>query len=232
MQSILIVDDNREIADIIARYAEDEGFATDIASDGKRALALLKVHDYSMVLLDVMMPHMDGFTVCRKIRETSMVPIIMVTARGEDYERIMGLEIGADDYIVKPFVPGELMARIKAILRRVGHAPGAGESDNANVRTHDTLAVNLDEFTVTIGGQNVRLTKKEIEILWILMQYPNKVFTRDNLLDSVWGYDYYGDTRTVDSHIKRLRAKLSAFDHPSWDITTVWGMGYKFENHA
>lgn len=180
-----------------------------------------------MVLLDVMMPKIDGFTVCRKIRETSMVPIIIVTARGEDYERIMGLEIGADDYIVKPFIPGEVVARIKAILRRID-----SETDIKNgeqLYTLDSLSVNLSTFTVTINNEPVLLTKKEIEILWLLIRNPNKVFTRDNLLDSVWGYDYYGDNRTVDSHIKRLRAKLSDFEHSNWDIKTVWGMGYKFE---
>lgn len=227
MQNILIADDNKQITDILKQYAEDEGFTAYVAYDGKASLELFGKHSFSMILLDVMMPEMDGFTVCRKIRETSMVPIIMVTARGEDYERIMGLEIGADDYIVKPFVPGEVMARIKAILRRIDREPEA--KDNKQMYTHDTLTVNLDTFTVTINNENIPLTKKEIEILWILVRHPNKVFTRDNLLDSVWGYDYYGDTRTVDSHIKRLRAKLAAFSHPAWEIKTVWGMGYKFE---
>ncbi|MGF6375351.1 DNA-binding response OmpR family regulator [Clostridiales Family XIII bacterium PM5-7] len=227
MQNVLIADDNRQIADVLKQYIEDDGFSAHVVYDGEKALELFEKKNFSMVLLDVMMPKIDGFTVCRKIRETSMVPIIIVTARGEDYERIMGLEIGADDYIVKPFIPGEVVARIKAILRRID-----SETDIKNgeqLYTLDSLSVNLSTFTVTINNEPVLLTKKEIEILWLLIRNPNKVFTRDNLLDSVWGYDYYGDNRTVDSHIKRLRAKLSGFEHSNWDIKTVWGMGYKFE---
>lgn len=227
MKNILIADDNKQITDILKQYAEDEGFTVFVANDGKQAYRLFENHDFTMILLDVMMPEMDGFTVCRKIRETSMVPIIMVTARGEDYERIMGLEIGADDYIVKPFVPGEVMARIKAILRRIDRA--SGPKENSQKKSFDNLTVDLDTFTVLLSEQVVPLTKKEIEILYILMEHPNKVFTRDNLLDSVWGYNYYGDTRTVDSHIKRLRSKLDNYEHKKWSITTVWGMGYKFE---
>lgn len=227
MKNILIADDNRQITDILKQYAEDEGFRVYTAYDGHAAYRLFGQQEFAMILLDVMMPEMDGFTVCRKIRERSMVPIIMITARGEDYERIMGLEIGADDYIVKPFTPAEVMARIKAILRRVDQ--DAFSQAKAQVKVFDSLSVNLDTFTVTIADTPVSLTKKEIEILYILMRHPNKVFTRDNLLDSVWGYDYYGDTRTVDSHIKRLRAKLDGYAHPNWNITTVWGMGYKFE---
>ncbi|MCP1103425.1 DNA-binding response OmpR family regulator [Aequitasia blattaphilus] len=227
MKKILIADDNRQITDILKQYAEDEGFTVYTAYNGRETYDLFTQHDFAMILLDVMMPEMDGFTVCRKIRETSMVPIIMVTARGEDYERIMGLEIGADDYIVKPFAPIEVMARIKAILRRIDRKFDAKLNEQA--RDFDNLSVNLDTFSATIADIPVPLTKKEIEILYILMEYPNKVFTRDNLLDHVWGYEYYGDTRTVDSHIKRLRAKLEEYDHPHWNITTVWGMGYKFE---
>lgn len=227
MQNILIADDNKQITDVLKQYAESDGFTVYTAHNGGEALNLFQKHNYAMILLDVMMPEMDGFTVCRKIRESSMVPIIMITARGEDYERIMGLEIGADDYIVKPFVPGEVMARIKAILRRVDH--DSSRSKTQQVLEYDTLYVNLNTFIVTLQGKPVPLTKKETEILWIIMEHPNKVFTRDNLLDSVWGYEYYGDTRTVDSHIKRLRAKLAVADHPNWEIKTVWGMGYKFE---
>lgn len=227
MKNILIADDNRQILDILKQYAEGEGFTVYEAQDGRQAYDLFEKHDFTMILLDVMMPEMDGFTVCRKIRETSMVPIIMVTARGEDYERIMGLEIGADDYIVKPFVPGELMARIKAILRRINpNTEGKSEGQEKKI---DNLSINIDTFTVKISEDVVPLTKKEIEIFYILMSNPNKVFTRDHLLDQVWGYDYYGDTRTVDSHIKRLRAKLDKYNHSNWNITTVWGMGYKFE---
>lgn len=227
MKNILIADDNRQITDILKQYAEGEGYVVYTAFDGREAYSLFQKHNFDMLLLDVMMPEMDGFTVCRKIRETSMVPIIMVTARGEDFERIMGLEIGADDYIVKPFIPGEVMARIKAILRRVGGDTGKTDSDH--IKSYGNLSVNTETFVVTIDNKQVSLTKKEIEILYILMGNPNKVFTRDNLLDSVWGYDYYGDTRTVDSHIKRLRAKLDGYEHPGWSINTVWGIGYKFE---
>lgn len=227
MQKILIADDNRQITDILKQYARDEGFDVYLAYDGQEALDLFQKHEFTIILLDVMMPETDGFTVCRKIRETSMVPIIMVTARGEDYERIMGLEIGADDYIVKPFVPGEVMARIRAILRRIDRPTTEEKTDG--VSTFGNLSVNINTFTVEIDHQAVPLTKKEIEILCVLIRHPDKVFTRENLLCSVWGYDYFGDTRTVDSHIKRLRAKLSSYEHPAWDIKTVWGMGYKFE---
>ena len=180
-----------------------------------------------MVLLDVMMPEMDGFQVCREIRKTSSVPIIMVTARGEDFERIMGLDMGADDYIVKPFSPGEVMARIRAILRRI--SPDPKESQDKNILIYDNLTINIEEFTVLIEAESVSLTKKEIEILYTMAKNPNKLFTRDNLLNSLWGYDYFGDARTVDSHIKRLRAKLDSYHHPNWEIKTGWGMGYKFE---
>lgn len=151
----------------------------------------------------------------------------MVTARGEDFERIMGLDMGADDYIVKPFSPGEVMARIRAILRRI--SPDPKESQDKNILIYDNLTINIEEFTVLIEAESVSLTKKEIEILYTMAKNPNKLFTRDNLLNSLWGYDYFGDARTVDSHIKRLRAKLDSYHHPNWEIKTVWGMGYKFE---
>lgn len=198
-----------------------------IANDGKEALSLFSRNTFDLVLLDVMMPEMDGFQVCREIRKTSSVPIIMVTARGEDFERIMGLDMGADDYIVKPFSPGEVMARIRAILRRI--SPDPKESQDKNILIYDNLTINIEEFTVLIEAEPVSLTKKEIEILYTMAKNPNKLFTRDNLLNSLWGYDYFGDARTVDSHIKRLRAKLDSYHHPNWEIKTVWGMGYKFE---
>lgn len=198
-----------------------------IANDGKEALSLFSRNTFDLVLLDVMMPEMDGFQVCREIRKTSSVPIIMVTARGEDFERIMGLDMGADDYIVKPFSPGEVMARIRAILRRI--SPDPKESQDKNILIYDNLTINIEEFTVLIEAESVSLTKKEIEILYTMAKNPNKLFTRDNLLNSLWGYDYFGDARTVDSHIKRLRAKLDSYHHPNWEIKTVWGMGYKFE---
>ena len=178
-----------------------------------------------LVLLDVMMPKLDGFEVCRELRRRSMVPIIMVTARGEDFERIMGLDIGADDYILKPFSAGEVMARVRAILRRVQPR----EAEQQNLYSVGNLVIDLDKYLVTIGGADVTLTKKEVELLWTLAKNSSKVFSRENLLDSIWGYDYFGDSRTVDSHIKRLRAKVDKFEHEEWEIKTIWGVGYRFE---
>jgi DNA-binding response OmpR family regulator len=225
MGSILIADDNKQISSILAEYAKKEGYTPVIANDGGEAIAKFKEFNPEIILLDVMMPVMDGFEVCREIRKTSNVPIIMVTARGEDFERIMGLDIGADDYIVKPFSPAEVMARVRAILRRIAKTDDKA-SQNFSL---DNLKINLDDYTVTIDNKNVSLTKKEIELLWTLANNQNKVFSRDNLLNSLWGYDYFGDSRTVDSHIKRLRAKLDEYPHSNWDIKTIWGVGYKFE---
>ena len=179
-----------------------------------------------MILLDIMMPGMDGNAVCQKIRAESDVPIIIITAKGEDYDRIMGLDNGADDYVVKPFSPSEVMARVRAILRRRG---SSGSKIENKVITAGDLTVNMETNAVYIAGEKVTLSKKEVETMWILVSNPSKVFTRDNLLDSLWGQDYFGDSRTVDSHIKRLRAKLDKFSHPNWEIKTIWGLGYKFE---
>ena len=227
MQYILIADDNEDITDILSTYAEKEGLTPIVASDGEEAFRLFHQYKPCVVLLDVMMPKEDGYEVCRKIRSESNVPIILVTARGEDFERIMGLDIGADDYIVKPFSPSEVMARIRAILRRM--TPTETAATAGNVLTMSNLLINLDEYYLSIGGTKLLLTKKEIETMWTLASNPNKVFTRDNLLDSLWGFDYFGDSRTVDSHIKRLRAKIDKLDHPDWTIKTIWGVGYKFE---
>lgn len=227
MVKLLIADDNKQITSILKEYSEKDGYETVVAYDGEQALQEFGKGKFDLILLDVMMPKKDGFEVCREIRKVSSVPIIMVTARGEDFERIMGLDIGADDYIVKPFSPGEVMARIRAILRRLDQTP-ENESHH-KLYVHENLEIRLDEFIVKVAGHQVHLTKKEIELLWILATNKNKVFSRDNLLDSVWGYDYFGDNRTVDSHIKRLRAKIDQIPHPSWDIKTVWGIGYKFE---
>ncbi len=228
MQYILIADDNEDITDILSAYAEKEGFTPVIASDGEEAFRLFEKHNPVIVLLDVMMPKEDGYEVCRKIRSRSNVPIILITARGEDFERIMGLDIGADDYIVKPFSPSEVMARVRAILRRMTKTDSPS-SQSGDILTVSNLVINLDEYTIYINGQKISLTKKEIETMWTLASNPNKVFTRDNLLDSLWGFDYFGDSRTVDSHIKRLRAKLEKVEHPDWSIKTIWGVGYKFE---
>ena len=225
MPIILIADDNKQITSILEEYAKKEGFVPKVALDGREAIDLFQKLSPDIVLLDVMMPKMDGFEVCREIRKTSNVPVIMITARGEDFEKIMGLDIGADDYIVKPFSPGEVMARVRAILRRITRTDGQKQQ----VYSFDNLNINLDDYVVMINKQTVSLTKKEIELLWTLVTNKNKVFSRDNLLNSLWGYDYFGDNRTVDSHIKRLRAKLDEFAHDSWEIKTIWGVGYKFE---
>ena len=238
MNKILIADDNQQITSILANYARKEGFESLVALDGQQALELFEQHEKNIdvVLLDVMMPKLDGFEVCRELRRRSMVPIIMVTARGEDFERIMGLDIGADDYILKPFSAGEVMARVRAILRRVQPR----EAEQQNLYSVGNLVIDLDKYLVTIGGADVTLTKKEVELLWTLTKKEvellwtlaknsSKVFSRENLLDSIWGYDYFGDSRTVDSHIKRLRAKVDKFEHEEWEIKTIWGVGYRFE---
>lgn len=227
MSNIMIADDNRQITKVLSGYARQEGYNVFTAFDGDEAMELFRSHTFDVILLDVMMPKKDGFEVCREIRRESNVPIIMVTARGEDFERIMGLDIGADDYIVKPFSPAEVMARVRAILRRIERTPV--NTKKLQELKVENLTICMDNCTVFIGGQAIILTKKEIEILWTLADNKGKVFTRDNLLDSLWGYDYDGDNRTVDSHIKRLRAKLDAVEHPSWQVKTVWGRGYKFE---
>lgn len=228
MPYILIADDNQDITDILSTYAEKEGLTPVVAADGEQAVTLFHQYNPSVILLDVMMPKEDGYEVCRKIRSQSNVPIILVTARGEDFERIMGLDIGADDYIVKPFSPSEVMARVRAVLRRMTNVAATQEAQG-NTISVSNLTINLDEYALYISGQKISLTKKEIETMWTLASNPNKVFTRDNLLDSLWGFDYFGDSRTVDSHIKRLRAKLDKTEHPDWSIKTIWGVGYKFE---
>lgn len=225
MPTVLIADDNRQITSILEEYAKKEGHTPYVAFDGQEALNLFWKIRPDAVLLDVMMPKIDGFEVCREIRKKSDTPVIMITARGEDFEKIMGLDIGADDYIVKPFSPGEVMARIRAVLRRIAHE----DAQSKQIVSFSNLSINLDEYIVAIDNKNILLTKKETEILWTLATNRNKVFSRDNLLNSLWGYDYFGDTRTVDSHIKRLRAKLDEHQHDGWEIRTIWGVGYKFE---
>ena len=229
MKKILIADDNKQITLILSSYAKKEGLEPVVALDGREALDKFNQYkdEIAMVLLDVMMPEVDGFEVCRRLRQESMVPIIMITARGEDYDKIMGLDIGADDYVIKPFSALEVMARVRAVLRRMG----GQEQESGNVLSYANLRIDLDKYAVQIDGEAVPLTKKEIELLWTLAKNSTKVFSRDNLLDSIWGYDYFGDSRTVDSHIKRLRAKLDKYEHPLWEIKTIWGVGYRFEGH-
>lgn len=227
MKKILIADDNKQITTILSGYAKKEGWEPIIALDGKEALDLFFKHqdEISMVLLDVMMPEVDGFEVCRQLRLSSMIPIIMITARGEDYDKIMGLDIGADDYVIKPFSASEVMARVRAVMRRIN----VQEQPKQNVLQYCNLYIDLDKYDVRIDESEVPLTKKEVELLWTLAKNSNKVFSRDNLLNSIWGYDYFGDSRTVDSHIKRLRAKLDKYEHDAWEIKTIWGVGYRFE---
>ena len=223
MPAMLIADDNEQITRILEKFAQKEGFAVDTVYDGREALQHFQQKSYDILLLDVMMPGIDGFDVCRTIRRQSSVPIIMITARGEDYERIMGLDISADDYIVKPFSAAEVMARVRAILRRLPAAPSRELPGCAD------LQLQPDACQALLAGQEIPLTKKETDILQLLLENKGRVFSRDHLLNSLWGADYDGDTRTIDSHIKRLRAKLDAMPHPQWQIKTIWGVGYSFE---
>ena len=227
MANVLIADDSREFSTILKEYVEKEGYSVFIAGDGRKALEIFSANELDMVFLDVNMPVMNGYDVCREIRKKSNVPVIMITSHGDDYEKIMGLGIGADDYVVKPCSPGEVIARMRAILRRI-YFEHSTEQNGRKIQI-DNLEIYIDNFKVCIDKKEVLLTKKEMEILWTLAENADRVFTRENLLNSLWGYDYYGDCRTVDSHIKRLRAKLDEFPHENWNIKTVWGMGYKFE---
>ena len=228
MQTMLIADDNPQLLNILKTAAEKDGYRVITAMDGEETLARFRSTLPQVVLLDVMMPKLDGFQVCRGLRKMSDVPILMITARGEDFEKIMGLEIGADDYIVKPFSPGEVMARVKAVMRRIEKSAVGAEQ----ILTIENLRINLADYSVHVGGQRVELTKRETDMLWTLASGRSRAYTRDMLLDLLWGYDYYGDARTVDSHIKRLRAKLDTVPHPTWEIRTVRNVGYKFEvNH-
>lgn len=225
MNQMLIADDNPQLLDILKTAAEKEGFQVILARDGEAALSEFKRRRPQMILLDVMMPKLDGFQVCREIRKESNVPIIMITARGEDFEKIMGLEIGADDYIVKPFSPGEVMARVRAVMRRIDQ----GATGSEQQLFIDNLQINLADYSVFVDSKKINLTKRETDMLWTLAKGRNRAYSRDNLLDLLWGYDYYGDPRTVDSHIKRLRAKLDEAPHPGWEIRTIRNVGYKFE---
>ena len=227
MANVLIADDSREFSTILKEYVEKEGYSVFIAGDGRKALEIFSANELDMVFLDVNMPVMNGYDVCREIRKKSNVPVIMITSHGDDYEKIMGLGIGADDYVVKPCSPGEVIARMRAILRRI-YFEQSTEQNGRKIQI-DNLEIDIDNFKVCIDKKEVLLTKKEMEILWTLAENADRVFTREKLLNSLWGYDYYGDCRTVDSHIKRLRAKLDEFPHENWNIKTVWGMGYKFE---
>ena len=213
---ILVVDDIAQIVDILSQYIKKEGWPMLAAKTGEEALALFDAAEPSLILLDIMLPGLDGLEVCRRIRRVSSVPILMITAKDEDADRILGLDIGADDYIVKPFSPGEVMARIRAVLRRI---PAAAEKEMLVI---GELSIHLPSLSVTLSGHKLNLTRREVELLYTLAASPGRVFTRDNLLTIVWGYEFAGNYRAVDSHIKRLRAKLDAYPHDTFTIATVW----------
>ena len=223
---ILIADDNKDIVDILKIYAQKEGYKAVCAFDGEQALKMHREYNPALILLDVMMPKINGYDVCRQIRQSSNVPIIMVTAKSDEADKILGLDIGADDYVVKPFRPREVMTRIKAVLRRVND----DSSDDRNKKIEVAgLVIDMSSYEASVNGKPVVLTKKEIEILWLFATNPGRVYTRDHLLENIWGYEYFGDTRTVDTHIKRIRTKLNLDETVGFDIKTVWGVGYKFE---
>ena len=227
-QKILIVDDDNNIAELISLYLTKECYDTKLVNDGEQALIAFEHYKPNMLLLDLMLPGIDGYQVCREIRAKSDVPIIMLSAKGEVFDKVLGLELGADDYILKPFDSKELVARVKAVLRRFQPAkPEAYASVDIKCVEYPGLIVNLSNYSVTYDGQQIDMPPKELELLYFLASSPNQVFTREQLLDNIWGYEYVGDTRTVDVHVKRLREKIK--DKPTWRIATVWGTGYKFE---
>ena len=227
-QKILIVDDDNNIAELISLYLTKECYDTKIVNDGEQALIAFEHYKPNMLLLDLMLPGIDGYQVCREIRAKSDVPIIVLSAKGEVFDKVLGLELGADDYILKPFDSKELVARVKAVLRRFQPAkPEAYASVDIKCVEYPGLIVNLSNYSVTYDGQQIDMPPKELELLYFLASSPNQVFTREQLLDNIWGYEYVGDTRTVDVHVKRLREKIK--DKPTWRIATVWGIGYKFE---
>lgn len=224
-QTILIVDDDKNICELLRLYLEKEGYDTVVANDGRRAVEYEKEYHPHLVLLDIMLPYLDGWQVCREIRNTSTTPIIMLTAKGETFDKILGLELGADDYISKPFESKEVIARIKAVLRR--SYPDFDKQDIKEVK-YENLIINLTNYEMIVNGKKVDTPPKELELIYHLASNPNRVYTRDKLLDEVWGFDYYGDSRTVDVHVKRLREKLENVSD-KWELRTVWGVGYKFE---
>ncbi len=231
-QKILIVDDDENIAELISLYLTKECFDTMTASDGEAALTAVKTDMPDLILLDIMLPGIDGYEVLRELRKSSSLPVIMLSAKGETFDKVLGLELGADDYIMKPFDSKEMVARVKAVLRRFTHektTSAAGELPKECV-TLPNLVINQTDYSVTYNNQKIEMPPKELELLYFIASHPNQVFTREQLLDHIWSYDYIGDTRTVDVHIKRLREKFK--DHPDWDIKTVWGIGYKFEYHG
>lgn len=228
-QKILIVDDDENIAELISLYLAKECFDTKIVGDGESALEMIKTYQPNIMLLDIMLPGIDGYEVLREVRKSSNLPIIMLSAKGEVFDKVLGLELGADDYIMKPFDSKEMVARVKAVLRRYqpGQKMESPVEDKSKRVEYPGISINLTNYSVIVDGQTVDMPPKELELLYFLAASPNQVFTREQLLDQIWGYEYIGDTRTVDVHIKRLREKIK--DHATWGLATVWGIGYKFE---
>ena len=226
-QRVLIVDDDEHIAELISLYLTKECYDTKIASDGLEAVEMFSTYNPNLVLLDLMLPGIDGYQVCREIRKTSSVPIIMLSAKTEVFDKVLGLELGADDYIIKPFDSKELIARVKAVLRRSAITNDANSVSTSNKVEYPDLSISLSNYEVIYKGNVVEMAPKEIELLFFLASSPNQVFTREQLLDHIWGYEYMGDTRTVDVHVKRIREKISDNEH--WALSTVWGIGYKFD---
>ncbi len=228
-QKILIVDDDVNIAELISLYLTKECFDTRIVHDGEEAIKEFGSYQPDLLLLDLMLPGIDGYEVCREIRKVSKVPIIMLSAKGEIFDKVLGLELGADDYVIKPFDSKELVARVRAVLRRFNSVAYEEEEEKltGDYVKYPDLIINISNYSVQYYGKNIDMPPKEIELFYFLASNPNQVFTREQLLDHIWGYEYYGDTRTVDVHIKRLREKIK--DHNDWSLSTVWGIGYKFE---
>lgn len=226
-QKILIVDDDVNIAELISLYLTKECYDTRMVSDGEEALAVYEQYQPNLILLDLMLPGIDGYQVCREVRSKSTIPIIMLSAKGEIFDKVLGLELGADDYMIKPFDSKELVARVKAVLRR--YQPVKQEAPVSDIKCveYPDLVINQTNYSVLYHGQPIDMPPKELELLYFLASSPNQVFTREQLLDHIWGYEYIGDTRTVDVHVKRLREKIK--DHKAWSLSTVWGIGYKFE---
>lgn len=222
---ILVVDDDVNICELLRLYLEKDGYQTFVANDGEQALKLAELHNPDLILLDIMLPVLDGWQVCREIRKTSNVPIIMLTAKGETFDKVLGLELGADDYVTKPFDTKEVVARMKAVLRRTGEGE---KNDVAKEVRYDKLRINITNYELVVDDKSIDTPPKELELIYHLASNPNRVYTRDQLLDEVWGFDYYGDSRTVDVHVKRLREKLEGVSD-KWSLKTVWGVGYKFE---
>ena len=225
VQTILIADDDANICELVRLYLEKEGFETVVCFNGERALEIFRGGGIDLAILDIMMPKADGVTVCREIRKESKMPIIMLTAKGETFDKVLCLELGADDYVVKPFEGKELVARVKAVLRR---SVQTSKENEEKVVSYEDLTVNLTNYELILGGERLDVPPKELELLYFLASHPNRVFTREQLLEDVWGFDYFGDSRTVDVHVKRLREKIEGYND-KWQLKTVWSVGYKFE---